>query len=425
MDMDSEPHTSLWRHRDFRRLWAAQSISAIGSRITRTALPVIAVLAVGGTAFELGMLAALSVAPGALVGLVSGGYIDRSRKRPLLIAADLARALLVLSVPMVAWFGELGMLQLYAVGAAVGACSALFQITDNTYLPALVGTRHLEEGNAKLEVTESVAEISGPGLAGLLIDWLSAPVAMLVDAVTYVASAVFLFDIKAVETPAARADEPVRWRDDARIGLRACTQHSAVRALFLANAAQTFFAGFLFALYMLFTLDTLGLSPGVVGAIISVGGVGALAGTFLARRLGSLMNVGSILLVTATLSQASFMLIPLASGSDVMVISALVAQQLIGDALFVAFIIHAVTLRQTALPLPVLGRANALFQTVSSALLPLGALVAGVIGEWLGVRTALWIGVSAGIATPLWLWPIRAFRYTKTSESERRSANPS
>src|SRR5262249_55907506 len=160
---------ALGAHRDFVSLWIAQSVSAFGSRITRTALPVIAILLVTADPVQISIVGALTVVPDLLVGLFAGGFIDRSAKRPLLIGADIARALLVFSVPIAAWTGRLTIEQLYVVAALVGGASALFRLTHLAYLPILIGREHLVEGNSKLEATDSIAEIGGPGLAGVLI----------------------------------------------------------------------------------------------------------------------------------------------------------------------------------------------------------------------------------------------------------------
>ncbi|MBC7974166.1 MAG: MFS transporter, partial [Myxococcales bacterium] len=182
----------LWRHADFLRLWAAQVVSAFGSRITRTALPIIAVTTLQQSESVIGVLAAMQLVPGVILAMVAGGFVDRGRKRQILIASDVIRAALVASLT-VAWvLGGLTMVHVVVVGAGVGAASALFQITDNAYLPSLIGRRHLAEGNAKLETTEAVAEITGPASAGVLIAALGAPLAVVIDAASYVWSALLL-----------------------------------------------------------------------------------------------------------------------------------------------------------------------------------------------------------------------------------------
>jgi predicted MFS family arabinose efflux permease len=398
--------TGLWANGDFLKLWAAQGVSAVGSRITRTAIPVIAVLSVQGTAMEISVLSALSIGPGALVGLLLGGTIDRSRKRPLLIASDIIRALLVLSIPAAAYAGALTMLQLYGVAALIGCASVLFEITDNTYLPVLVGHDDLAEANSKVETTDSLAEISGPGIAGILIEVLSAPITMVIDALSYLVSAALLVSIRKDETPSAH-DHDSSLGEDFKSGLRACWSHSVVRPLLIATSISTTATSFFLALYILFTLDNLGLSPGVLGVVISVGGVGALIGAVFSRRISRRWGPGTTMIVCLAGAQLAALLLPLATDSGWPSLSLLVAHQLLSDGLFMAFTIQALTLRQQSLPPELLGRGNAVFSTATSVLLPAGALLAGGLATSLGVRTALWIGLGSGLAAPFFLWPLR------------------
>ncbi len=397
------PTGGLWRHPDFLRLWAAQAASAFGSRITRTALPILAILTVGATPTEVAVLSALGVAPGVLVGLLAGGRVDRTARRPLLVGADLVRALLILTIPAAAWLGALSMPQLYAVAAGVGAATTLFQIADNSFLPALVGRDLLVEGNARLEATDSLAEATGPGIAGVLVQWLTAPAALAVDALTYLWSALLLGGIRAREAPPAPAGPAAAVLDDVRAGFRACLAHPLVGRLLLAEAVTYLFGGFFLALYMVLALETLGLSPAAAGLVISVGGVGAFAGALLAAPLGRALGTGRALAVALAVGQAAVLLIPLAAHAGRWAVPLLAAQQLVGDAFLTAFGIHSISLRQRELPGAVLGRANAAFHVVTGALLPAGALLAGPLAEALGIAAALWIGAAGGLLAPLLL----------------------
>jgi MFS family permease len=395
----------LWRHPDFLRLWGAQIASAFGSRITRTALPIIAILTLRATPVEVAILSALGVAPGVFVGLFAGGRVDRSAKRPLLIGADLVRAGLILTIPAAAWLGALSMPQLYVVAAAVGAATSLFQIADNTYLPALVGPELLLEGNAKLEATEAVAEAAGPGVAGLLIQALTAPVAVLVDGVSYLWSALLLYRIRAREEPAAvdPASKPTVWGDIAT-GFRAALAHPVVGPTLAAEGVMTFFGGFFLALYMIMALETLRLSPAAVGLIIGVGGVGAFAGALIAAPLGRRLGTGPAIAVSLAIGQSANLLIALAVGAGTLAVPLLVIHQLVGDAFLGAYLVHALSLRQRVLPPAVLGRANAAFHAVTGLMLPAGALVAGPLAGAIGMAPTLWIGACGGLlAVPILL----------------------
>jgi MFS family permease len=411
----------LWAHRDFLRLWAAQAVSAFGFRITRTALPIIAVTTLQQPEVVVSVLMAAQIAPGLLVGLVAGGWIDRSRKRRILIGADLVRAAAVASIPLAWALGSLSIAHVIAAGAVVGAASALFQITDNTYLPALIGRRQLAEGNAKLESTEAIAEITGPAVAGVLIRWLGGPLTVLIDAATYLWSALLLGRIRAPEPPAA-AVAGRRIREDLRVGFREVFRHPIVRPIVVSHMVWSLSGGFFLALYALFCLRELGLSEGTFGVIVGMGGVGALAGALISRKLVRRIGLGRTLLATSALSLACALFIPLAgsshvAGSAALIVGALVAHQLLSDGFSVAFVIQAVTLRQTVLPRATLGRANAAIHVVTSGLLPVGALAAGVIAELAGTRTAVWVGVLIGLVAPALLWPLRHLREMPPSAS--------
>ncbi len=424
----------LWGHADFRRLWAAQAISAFGSRITRTALPIIAVTTLGQPEAIIGVLAAMQLAPGVVLAMMAGGFVDRGRKRRILIAADVIRAALVASLTLAWALGALSMLQVVLVGAGVGAASALFQITDVAYLPALIGRRRLVDGNAKLETTEAIAEITGPASAGVLIAALGAPLAVAIDAASYLWSALMLGRIRAADhAPAAPAEAtdaaataedadgavlPVRTGQDFRIGLRVVFGHPLVRPIVLTLMVWSIAGGFFMALYTLFCLRELGLSEATFGVIIAMGGIGSLAGAVLARSLARVLGVGRTLLVTSALSLTCTLLIPIAASatSHAMMIGFLVAHQLLADGFAVAFIVLAVTLRQTVLPREVLGRANAAIHVCTTGVLPVAALIAGGLATLIGIRAAVWVGLLIGLAAPIFLWRLRHLKDMPTGD---------
>jgi len=426
-EVSNGPRTSfdratLWHHADFLRLWAAQAISAYGSRITRTALPIIAVAVLFESEAVVSVLMALQLGPGILVGLFAGGFIDRSRKRRILIAADLIRAGAVGSLPLAWLLGYLSIVHVMIVGAVVGAASALFQITDNTYLPALIGRKQLAEGNAKLESTEAIAEITGPASAGYLIALLGAPIAVVIDAISYVWSAVMLGRIGTIEPKPADPRKPAHLGEDLKIGLRVVFHHPIVRPIVLSHMVWSISGGFFMALYTLFCLRELGLSEGTFGVIVGLGGIGSLAGAIISRKMVASLGLGRTLLIASVVSLAFALLIPLAGSSVVgasfaMTFALLAAHQLFSDGFAVAFVIQAVTLRQTVLPREVLGRANAAIHVVTSGLLPVAAVVAGLIAEVAGTRTAVWTGVIIGLVSPLFLWPLRHLREMPPSAS--------
>jgi MFS family permease len=390
-----------WRNRDFKRLWAAMAISAIGSRITRTALPVIAVGALAASATEAALVGALSYGPGALVGLFAGGWVDRRSKRALLVGADVVRLVLVLTVPIAWWLDALTLLHVAAVAAGVGAASALFQITDNTYLPELVGREDLVKANSTIEATESVAEISGPAAAGVLIRVIGAPLAMVLDAATYAWSALILLTIRPSPPPAV-APSAVKPSvlGDLRAGMSALWRDEVVRRLAIAEAVSLVSAGFFLGLYMVFVLRDLALSEAAVGVIIGFGGVGALGGALIAPRLAG-GNTRATLVTLALLAQLASLLIPAARGDTVVIVALLVAHQLLGDGARMAYQVLAVSLRQRRLPAETLGRANGAFHAIMTTSLLVGALASAGMAGVLSTRTVLWLGLGAGLFAPL------------------------
>jgi len=402
---------SLWRHADFLRLWAAQAISAYGSRITRTALPIVAIAMLDQTESVIGLLVTLQLAPGVVLALFAGGFIDRGNKRRILIAADLIRAAAVASLTVSWAIGTLAMAQVIVVGAIVGAASALFAITDNAYLPALIGKAQLSEGNAKIEATEAIAEITGPASAGVLIAALGAPLAVAIDAVTYVWSAFMLGQIKArepaaaEETPTASLSAAMRG-SDLRIGMRAVFGHPIVRPIVISHMVWSLSGGFFMALYTPFCLRVLELDTATFGIVIAMGGVGALAGALLSRGFVRVFGLGRTIVITSALSLTCALFIPLADGPYAVILAFLIAHQLLSDGFSVAFVIQAVTLRQTVLRKEILGRANAAIHVVTASLLPIGALIAGFLAELAGTRTAVWVGVLIGLVAPVLLLPV-------------------
>lgn len=414
----------VFAQRDFVKLWLAQLVSALGGRVTRTALPVIAVLSVDSSPLALGLLGALTVAPGAVVALAAGGMVDRSRKRPILVTADLVRALAVGSLPVAAFAGLLTMPHIYLVAAVVGAASALFQITDNAYIPALVGHDQVVQGNSVIEATEAVAEVAGPGLAGALIQIFTAPIAVAIDAASYLVSALFLGSIRKPEVPAA-ADESATsvWRDIAT-GFRTSWGNPLVRPLMVVVTIDAFFGGFFAALYMLFALDVLELDPATIGVVISMGGVGALFGAVGARAMVRRLGLGPMLITSMAIAGLGGLCIPAASGPLWLVLVFLFTHQLVSDGFHTAFAVQSVSLRQTVLPLAQLGRSNAAFLALNGAAVPAGALVAGVLGELIGTRGSLWIGMAGGALAPLVLLPLRRLERMPTGSGAQAAQAP-
>ncbi len=407
--------TTLWGDRDFVKLWTAQGVSAFGARITREGLPMAAVMTLGAAPAQIGLLAALSYGPALVVGLAAGGFVDRTRRRGLLIAMDLLRAAVLATIPVAAWLHLLSMAQLYLAAAVVGAASVLFQIADHAYLPGLVARERLTEANASLSATESVSEVAGPALAGVLFQWFAGPFAVAINAITYLVSAAFLGAIVGRE-PAPKVHGQTHWRSDITDGVSAAMSEPRVAPLLFLTGSNALFGSFFAALYILFALKTLGLTPAMLGVTIAAGGVGGIAGAVVAPRLARLLGAGPAIVAAAAGAALFNLLIPLAPASPYPGMAFLGAAQVFGDALAVTAAVLAASLRQTLLPQAVLGRVAATFQAAGGGMAVVGALTGGVLGGLIGPRAALFIGAGGLLVGPLVvaLSPLRQYRETLT-----------
>ena len=286
----------LWRRPDFLKFWAGQTVSLFGSLLTQFALPLLAVLLLDAGAGQVALLASAEVAPGLLLGFFAGVWVDRLRRRPLLIAADIGRALALVSIPIAAALHTLRIEQLYLVAALVSVCGVFFDVAYPSYLPTLLRREDLVEGNSKLAASEALAEVSGWGVAGVLVQIAGAPLAILVDALTFVVSAVSIATIRAREAqPFSGAERRTMLREVAR-GLRFVVANPARRTLAAAAALDTLFGNALGTLITLYLIRDLHLAPVVMGAIYAVGGVSSFAGSLLVTRVSRRWPVGRILL---------------------------------------------------------------------------------------------------------------------------------
>jgi MFS family permease len=386
---------AIWRDRNFVQLWLAQAVSAFGARITREGLAIAAVMGLGAAPAQTGLLAALSSGPALVIGLLSGGYVDRTSRRRLMIVSDLLRAGVLATVPVAAALHRLGMPHLYVAAALVGAASVLFQIADHAYLPTLVAREELTRANASLSATEAVAEIGGPALAGVLFQLLTAPIAVAVNAATYLVSALCLLGIRKVEAPAP-AEPQTSLAGDIVAGFGVIWRTRLVRPLLLTGATQGLFGGIFSGLYILFAVRVVGLQPGQLGVTIATGGVGALAGALLAERLSRAIGAGPAIICSAAVSAFSTIFIFAAPADPRLGMASLITAQLLGDSFGVALFVLTSTLFQSRLPGEILGRAGAAFRAVGGGGAVIGAVLGGVLGQTVGARGALAFA-SAGL----------------------------
>jgi len=404
----------LWRHPDFVNLWAGSTISVFGTLVGRTALPFAAILTLDASPFEIALLAQADLIPGFLFGLVAGVWVDRLPRRPIMIAADIGRALLLGLIPLAAVLDVLSLGLIYAVAALTSVLSAFFDVAYQSYLPSLVSRDELVEGNSKLSASASVAEVAAFGSGGWLVHLLTAPIAILIDALSFVASAFFILRIRTPELPPVPSHEREEaWRE-AVAGLRIVLGNATLRALAVCNF--TWNLGFRMGgtVFILYVTRELGLGTGPQGMIYAVGGVSSLLGAVATGPATRRWGPGPTLIATLFLAAVGQLFIPLAgvATTTAIVVAFLVAQQLTVDPALTAFDITQVSLRQAMAPLAVQGRVNATMRFTEFGAQLIGAAIGGVLGGTIGLRPTL-VVASGGVvlaALLLLLSPVRRLR---------------
>src|SRR5688572_6322109 len=410
---DERPTPSLWRNSAFQRVWAAASISIFGSLVTRIALPFVAIFNLNADSVGVALVRSMELVAGLAVGLVAGAWVDRLRRRPVLIWSDLGRAALLGLIPL-AWLGGwLSLPLLLLVTLLTAVLTTFFDAADNAFLPTIVPRADLVRANGALSASSSVSEFAAFGSAGFLVQILTAPIAILLDAISFVVSALFLATIRVKEPPPpAKADREPVWREIA-IGLRLVARNPILRATTLASAATHAMWGVFGALYFLFAVEELGLDAAAIGVIAAVGGVSSLVGALLTPRLSRRFGIGRVVLGGVLFGMLGSYFIPLAPvGAPLIAVALLIGQQLTTDPAMTAFDIADTSIRQTIVHDRQLGRVNATVK-VAILLVQLSAtLLAGFLALEIGLRAMLFIGPTLGLLGVLAIWfsPVRRIR---------------
>jgi len=400
----------LWREPDFLKLWAGQTVSQVGSWITLVGLPMTAALLLKASPFEMGILSGAGAAAVLLFGLFAGAWADRLRRRPILIWADLGRAAVLGTVPLAALLGRLTMSHLYLVAAASGILTVFFDVSYQAYLPSLVSAENLLEGNSKMMLSDTTAGVVGPGLTGALIAAVTAPTAILFDAISFVVSAISVWLIRKPEPPLHASAAPHIGREIVE-GLQAAWHDTILRTLLLRSATAAMFIGFGGSLYILFAVRELRLPAALLGVVISVGGASGILGALIAQKLVRRFGFGRTLIGAALLPAMASVLPPLAHGSALLCAAILAVAQA-GDLGYSVYEINELTLRQAIAPPHVLGRVNSAAHLTFRGILPAAALLGGALAEVIGIRAAMLVGAGGSVLSTLWLIcsPIRRLR---------------
>lgn len=394
--MRSRFFTGLWAHPDFVRLWMGTTTSSFGSLIGQIALSFTAIEFLHASAVEVAVLGACQLAPGFLASPFAGVWVDRVRRRPLMIVSDIGRAAMLFSVPLAAVFGVLSVAQLFVVAAANSVFGVVFAAAYQSYLPTLVEREALLEGNAKLHGTASVAEMASFSLSGWLVQLLKAPGAVAVDALSFVGSAYFVWRIRQPEPePSLDAGEQHFWYE-AKAGARIVAGNGVLRSLAFAEAAQAMAGQVVTVVFLLYLTRELGFEAGVLGLIFAVGGVTSLAGAWVANR-GILFfgGIGPTMVTAAFMRSTGMLFMPLAADNGWAGVAFLVANQVVVDPFWSLYEIHDVSLRQAITPERFQGRMFANFRLLNFGFAVAGAGAGGLLGTVLGFRETLF--VAAGL----------------------------
>ncbi|TCO55609.1 MFS transporter [Actinocrispum wychmicini] len=403
---------SLWRNPDFVKFWGGDTVSQFGSQVTVLALPLTAVLTLAATPFEMGVLSAASYLPFLVLTLFAGVWLDRVRRRPVMVVSALGRGVVLGSVPVLAAGGLLGFGYLAMASLVLGVLTVLFEVAYQSYLPTVVRSEDLVEGNSKLQVSASAAQVGGPALGGWLVHVFSAPGALLVDAVSFLFSAGGLLAVRTKEPKPERSGERRPVLRDIGTGLRFTFTNRWLRACVLEAGTYNMFWLVLESIFVLYAVRRLGMSAGEIGLVLGAGAVGALIGSLVAKRISTRLGTGPTISLAMVTGCAAPVLVPLATGPQPVIFVLLALSFFIGGAGTTVANIQVVSLRQTLTPSAMLGRMNASYRFVAWGTVPLGSLLGGALGELIGLRPTLFVGAAGIFAAALWIVcsPIRSLR---------------
>jgi MFS family permease len=400
---------SLWRHRDFRQLWGAETVSQVGTQVTQLALPIIAVTILAATPFQMGVLTALETAAFLVVGLPAGAWVDRWRRKRVLVTNDLIRAVALGTLPLAWALDLLSLPQLFVIAAVTGTATVFFDVAYQSYLPALVAKDQIVDGNGKLETSRAVAQVAGPGVTGVLLRIISAPVLIAADAVSFLLSAMLIGRIRQRDVVPDRATRrPLRV--EIGEGLSFVVRHPLLRRIVACTGIGNFGTAMGGALLVLFALRELHLAESTIGFVFAAGSVGGLVGAVTGARFARWVGEGRAIPLSALIIMPFTALVPLS------VLGASAVLLVLGWFGFswavVAYNITQVSFRQRLCPPHLLGRMNASVRFIVFGTMPLGGLLGGALGSWIGVVPTLWIAVAgeALAALPVLLSPLIGMR---------------
>lgn len=409
----SQPAKPLLRDANFLVFWLGQTLSQLGAQLGAVAMPVLAVVMLQATEWEVGVLNAANTAAFLLVGLPVGAWVDRWMKRRVMIRADLARVVAMLAIPALYFTGVMEMWHLWIIAAAIGVANVFFDVSYQSYIPSLVDRDDISGANAKLEATGQVSRLAGPAIGGGLLTITTAPILFIGEAVGYLVSAVCLWRVRDHEVPAPEVEQR-NLIAEIREGMSYVVHHPLIGRIALTTAITNFFSTIVFTLLPILVLRTLGLETYQLGLIYSVGAVGGLLAASVTPQVAKLVGEGTSLPLSSLLTAVGMAGFPLSTFVD----GELAAFLVLAASMFVMTVgvliynIIQVSMRQRICPPRLLGRMNASIRFLVWGVLPFAALLAGFLGERAGLVAALWVGVagSALAVLPLVFSPLATMR---------------
>jgi MFS family permease len=390
---------SLIRNRDFLKLWSAETMSVFGSQISALAIPLVAALILHVEPFAFALLGTIEFLPFILFTLPAGAWVDRLRRRPILIVGDLGRAIALSTIPVAYALGVLTVWQLYVVGFVTGTLTVLFDVANQSYLPSIIEREHLLEGNSKLQISQSAAQLAGPGIAGYLVGLVKAPFAILVDALSFVISALLVFQIRRPEPPVvAHLDDSGKPKasifQEVREGLRFVIGIRELRAISAGTATSNLFGSIGFSIFLLYVVNELGLTPQQIGIVFSIGNIGTLGGAILATRIAKWFGLGPTII--GSLFIGGFTTLFVAVATTETAIPLLILSGVFGGVGQMVYNINQVSYRQAICPPRMQGRMNATVRFLVWGTMPIGSIIGGILASTVGLHETIWISAILG-----------------------------
>lgn len=421
---DAVKTSGALRNPEFRKFWIGETVSLIGTEITRFALPLVAVLSLGASAFEVGLVNAMRYVPIVIVSLFAGIWLDRRRRLPVLIASNIGRAVFIGIIPLAYALDGLSLWLVCLAALGLGTLTVLFDVGSLSFVPSVVERPQLGDANGRMQTSFSLAMIVGPGLGGFLVGALTAPVTLVLDACSYAFSVAMLLSLRVREPePHTPAERPTL-RSSIAEGLRAVYGSPILRNLLTQSATFNLAQNAMLTVFVLYTVRTLGLTAQQLGLVMGIGSLGALAGALSATRITRVVGYGPTLRLATIVAGLAPLLFLVARGADVVSIALLTVAYGAAGFMLVIYNVNTVTLRQIVTPNRLLARMNASYRMVLFGTIPLGALLGGALGQYLGLRTAMVITLVLLTSPIAWTFFSPVFRLAELPTGPEETTQP-